>query len=729
LARGTPLTEEGVVVGSVPYMSPEQAEGKPVDARSDIFSFGAVLYEMVTGQRAFHGDSRASTLAAIVEKEPQPPGEIVLGTPPELERLISRCLRKDVNRRSQNMADVKLALEELREESESGRLRLPPATKKPATRGWLWPAVAVAPALCLCAGAAYLWFGHRTNTMALQAPVQLTRDRGLTAFPWLSADGQLLAYASDRDSGDNLDVYVRQVAGGQSIRLTRDEADDYDVSLSPDGTQVAFRSDRGQGGVYVVPTLGGEERLIAAGGRRPRFSNDGHWILYWVGHPAITDRGGGRIYEIPASGGVPKQLGEDLAGAGYPVWSPSGARVLFLGRDKVPDGPYGWWVVPTGGKPSKRVEGVAGAAYPDIWTPDGVLCPVIRGDSVNLLRYPVSERTLKATGEPGQVTSGIGMQSQATVSSGGDVAFSAVSIGTDLWTLPFDAERGQPAGAPSSLTRDDAARMPARISGDGRLLCYQTNRGGKEEIWLREFDTGKERMLAEGMYPVMSRDGMRVAYSVIEGDKSTQYVLNRIEGMPQKMDHPISWGLSSSGTIALNRAGQSDALQAVNLASGQATLLVEPGQYSIVYQPSFSPDNRWVGFVVKTGQDLSQIFLLPFREGVTPKREDWIQITDGNSWDSGPQWSPGGDVLYFPSERDGFRCLWGQRLDAATQHAAGAPFVARHFHESQRPSMLAFALLGAGSAGVIQFAVAADKIVYNLSRTTGNIWMMKQKRD
>jgi serine/threonine protein kinase len=115
LAAGLPVTEEGMIVGSVPYMSPEQVEGRALDARSDIFSFGAVLYEMITGQRAFRGDSRISTLAAVVEKDPPPVSESSASTPPEVERVIARCLRKDVNRRSQSMADVKLALEELRD--------------------------------------------------------------------------------------------------------------------------------------------------------------------------------------------------------------------------------------------------------------------------------------------------------------------------------------------------------------------------------------------------------------------------------------------------------------------------------------------------------------------------------------------------------------------------------------------------------------------------------------
>src|SRR6185503_15453100 len=108
-----PWTDEGTILGTASYMSPEQAEGKPVDARSDIFSFGAVLYEMVTGQRAFRGESRASTLAAVVERDPPSAGTITKDVAPDLERLIARCLRKDVHRRSQSMADVKLALDEL----------------------------------------------------------------------------------------------------------------------------------------------------------------------------------------------------------------------------------------------------------------------------------------------------------------------------------------------------------------------------------------------------------------------------------------------------------------------------------------------------------------------------------------------------------------------------------------------------------------------------------------
>ncbi|HYW48143.1 MAG TPA: protein kinase [Bryobacteraceae bacterium] len=149
-----PSTESGLVVGTAGYMSPEQAEGKTVDARSDIFSFGSVLYEMVTGRRAFRRDSPALTVAAILHLEPPP---LPAGTPSELERLIARCLRKDPARRFQHMDDVKVALEELKEESDSGKLTEAQAPARPRSRRFLRPALATAAVLVLAAGSVFLW--------------------------------------------------------------------------------------------------------------------------------------------------------------------------------------------------------------------------------------------------------------------------------------------------------------------------------------------------------------------------------------------------------------------------------------------------------------------------------------------------------------------------------------------------------------------------------------------
>src|SRR5262249_3098539 len=128
-----PRTEDGVVLGTIAYMSPEQAEGKDVDARSDIFSFGSVLYEMITGQRAFRAESAAATLAAVLREEPKSASQIVPEIPKELDRIVQRCLRKDADRRFHNMSDVKVELEEVQEESHSGVTMAPaPVSRKKA---------------------------------------------------------------------------------------------------------------------------------------------------------------------------------------------------------------------------------------------------------------------------------------------------------------------------------------------------------------------------------------------------------------------------------------------------------------------------------------------------------------------------------------------------------------------------------------------------------------------
>src|SRR6266480_1518030 len=149
-----PTTEEGAIVGTVSYMSPGQAEGKKVDARSDIFSFGALLYEMVTGRRAFQGDSKISTLSAILREEPKSASQIVEGLPRELERIIARCLRKSQERRFQAMPDLKVALEELKEESDSGTLSAAPAPMRLRDRRLVWAVLLLA--IAVIAGA--VWF-------------------------------------------------------------------------------------------------------------------------------------------------------------------------------------------------------------------------------------------------------------------------------------------------------------------------------------------------------------------------------------------------------------------------------------------------------------------------------------------------------------------------------------------------------------------------------------------
>jgi tRNA A-37 threonylcarbamoyl transferase component Bud32 len=264
------VTEEGVILGSVSYMSPEQAEGKLVDARSDVFSFGSVLYEMVTGRRAFQGDSKISILSAILYSDPKPLAEIIQGAPPELQRIIARCLRKAPKRRFHHMVDLKVALEELCDEIESSALAsgVTPKTAA-AVQAPLWPAgwiarqarLAVAAVVVAAIGLVAWWLGVRSGPQgAAWGPVKpLTTYAGLEYEPALSPDGKQAAFAWDGPHHDNFDIYVRLVGSGPALRLTTDPAPDHSPAWSPDGSRLAFLRNNA---VCLISSLGGVEREL-----------------------------------------------------------------------------------------------------------------------------------------------------------------------------------------------------------------------------------------------------------------------------------------------------------------------------------------------------------------------------------------------------------------------------------------------------------------------------------
>jgi len=245
-------TAEGNIVGTVAYMSPEQAQGKPLDARSDLFSFGTMLFEMLTGKRPFRGDNQVSTMAAILREEPQAVSSLV-AAPHELDRLIGRCLRKSAERRFQTASDLRLALEDLAEEASSGQLA--PASPPPTRSAW-WRVAAV---VAIAALAAVLYFTRRQTPSAPRVLRQLTFESGMALMPALSRDGKLLVYASDRAGEGTLDLWIRQTAGGDPHRLTSSMGVVSNPQFSPDGTRVLFLSGSS---IFEIPTLGGQIRRL-----------------------------------------------------------------------------------------------------------------------------------------------------------------------------------------------------------------------------------------------------------------------------------------------------------------------------------------------------------------------------------------------------------------------------------------------------------------------------------
>ena len=219
LAAGSP-TEHGMVVGTASYMSPEQAEGGIVDARSDIFSFGSALYEMASGRRAFHGTTTMSTIAAVLRDEPAPLSTITsVPLPHDLEVLINRCLKKDPSRRVQHMADLKVALQELKEDSESGRLMTSVAPDSATGRRAVWPIAAVAAgAAALAAAAGWFVFGRTADARPSFEQTRLTFNNSSTAAgaPALSRDGKLVVYSSNRAANTrNLWLHAQRLSASR----------------------------------------------------------------------------------------------------------------------------------------------------------------------------------------------------------------------------------------------------------------------------------------------------------------------------------------------------------------------------------------------------------------------------------------------------------------------------------------------------------------------------------
>ena len=287
-----PTTEEGTIVGTVGYMSPEQAEGKPVDARSDVFSFGSVLYEMLTGQRAFQGETKASTIAAILREEPKPLSQVVEGLPREVERIVKRCLRKDPAHRFQHMDDLKVALEELKEESDSGELAeavgaglARPREGKALPYKW----AALAAIVVIAAAAVIYWLTRPLPPPRVVSSVQITND-GTAKAPPIFTDGSRL-YFTAAEVGLGAPCQV-SVAGGRPAPIPAPIAAPYQsggvVGMSPDGAELLVQSNQGtvsEGPLWVIPTVAGSGyRISGVTSSDASWSPDGQKMVYCRGN-------------------------------------------------------------------------------------------------------------------------------------------------------------------------------------------------------------------------------------------------------------------------------------------------------------------------------------------------------------------------------------------------------------------------------------------------------------
>ena len=612
----------------------------------------------------------------------------------------------------------------------------------PGKRGlglrWLF-----ATAACLAASVAIWWRPYDSpSAPALWKLTQLTNDAGLSDWPALSPDGKLLAYGSDRGLEGGQDLYVKQVAGGQPVRLTFDGLGNTTPDFSPDGSRIVFRSRREGGGIYEVRTLGGELRLLAREGLNPRFSPDGSQVAYWVGAPnvAVTVPGSGAIWVVPAAGGQPRRLAPSLTDARYPIWSPDGKRLLFIGYTSgktYERSALDWWLVPvneghpirTGANDALVRAGLEGPEpndfssstipIPNVPRPGCWLAAANRvvfatrgGDTNNLWETGISIETGKVSGVFKRLTAGATNEVEPSCASGDVLAFTNVDSKRDILLLPFDLDRGRPRGP---LERIALGQYPS-LTRNGHYVAFASDRSGVLNIWLREIATGKESQVASSQfvqrYPVINASGSRIAFSSYEHGKRFVYV-STPGGTPEKLCEgwlrAQDW--SRDEKTLLIYGGSPYQINALDLASHRQSELLKHPTYGLIYG-RFSPDNRWVSFTARTQPGRGLIMIAPV-DGPKPVPESaWIKIAEEAAEDRA-EWSPDGKTIYFTSARDGHTCVWGRRIEASSHLPVGDAFPAQHFH-------------GRASYAQMGWSAAGGRIAMTLGESTGNIWMMSR---
>jgi eukaryotic-like serine/threonine-protein kinase len=569
----TQLTAQFQVVGTAAYMSPEQAQGRSVDARSDIFSLGVVLYEMATGTRPFVGDSVVAVMSAIARDTPPAPSEVNRSVPAELDRAITRCLVKDPDRRYQGAADLRNDLDHLRHQVVSGQA---PSVRRAGS--WRRRSVGLArprrsltviAAVILLAAAAAAAVYWRSPALRRETPAptrfeftQLTTQPGVEWFPSISPDGEWVVYAGE--ASGHRHIYMQSVGGQTPLDISGADstADDDQPAFSPDGKRIAFRSDRDGGGLFVMGRTGEAVHRVSRTGFRPTWSPDGRQLAFTIENVELNPQNAARLSELWAvdvDTGIARPLSR--LDAVMPSWSPNNRRIAYTGRMEGAKFTHlDLWTLPVeGGTPTRVTDDIPNDWSPT-WSPDGryLYFSSDRGGSMNLWRVRIDESSGRRLSEPEPMTTPAPLAAHASMSAdGGRLVFTSALVTTNIQRLPFDPKAGTVKGEPSwvttgsrrwsspdpspdgqwvafyslerpegdlyvahpdgtslnRLTGDPAVDRVPRWSPDGQWIACFSTRSGQAELWkIRSDGSGLQQLTEEGgSYFTWSPDGSRIA--------------------------------------------------------------------------------------------------------------------------------------------------------------------------------------------------------------------------
>jgi eukaryotic-like serine/threonine-protein kinase len=523
-------TQSGAVLGTVNYMSPEQALGQAVDQRTDIFSLGVVLYEMVTGQSPFKGATVASTFDAILNKQPPALSKVNPNVSMELEGIVNRALEKDRETRYQTAADFRAVLRRLQKSLDSeitasankvSTASLPQAQRRVA-HWWKALALGLSAAILLPGFAALSLFLQRPKVDELNwqnaVAVKITDQQGREFFPSLSPDGQSLIYAS-RLSG-NYDIYSKRIGSRKIFNLTEGSAaQESQPAFSPEGKRIAFRRTNpdGSGGICVMNETGESDRPLTPFGFNPAWSPDSKEIVCAEISVESFSRGQARsrLWLINAQTGESRSLFE--GDAVQPSWSPQGKRIAYWSFN-AETSQRDIWTIPAGGGEPVAVTSDNFIDFSPVWSGDGKYLYFIssRNGTLALWRVAIDEATGRVGGEPQLMPVPASRIQHISFSRDGKhLAFVQVNASQNIEQLAFDPLLGKVIGEPSAITHSSSEVTAPAISPDGKTLAFQSLEGNPDILTLKLNGTIPNSVTedpANDASPVWSPDARRLAF-------------------------------------------------------------------------------------------------------------------------------------------------------------------------------------------------------------------------
>jgi serine/threonine protein kinase len=618
------LTSPGTALGTVSYMSPEQVRGKELDARTDLFSFGVVLYEMATGALPFRGDTSGVIFDGILNRDPVAPVRLNPDLPPKLEEIINRALEKDRNLRFQHASDLHAELQRVKRDSSSGRVPVSaahqterdevqsrPSSEKITTKSLRRLAYYIVPTfLVLAAVGGYFLYRSSPSPPAVSKEwEQLTFFTDSAVYPALSHDGRMLSFVRGNESFIGLgEIYVKFLPDGQPVQLTHDGTHKFSPAFSPDGSVIAY-SRVDPWNTFEVSVLGGEPRLLLPNASSLTWIEGSKRLLYSEIkeglHMAVVTsdegRGNSRDVYVPAGD-------RSMAHHSYP--SPDGRWLLVVEMDSrgaiLP-----CRIVPFNGTGDVRVVGPPNSpCYAGAWSADGKWIYLAVTTDVSHIwrqRFP--------SGELQQIT--FGPTSQEGIAMAPDGKSLVTSVGTQDSTVWIHDKDGD-----HQISSEGNARSPS-FSWDGKSLYFLMINGQSHlsELWVEDLSSGKmDRVLpgyAMDSYSV-SYDAKQVAFAANDaaGRASIWVAPTNRRSAPVRIsstaieDSPRF--LPDGDLIFRAVEGRSNFLYRMN-ADGSGRIKVRSER--VLDLSTVSPDGRWVTAAVPNSNQEHTAATKAFRVG------------------------------------------------------------------------------------------------------------------